>query len=160
MPSLKNTAAAAAMLLCAACTTGTPTVAPVAPEPAAPLLGSMWRLQSIQSMDAQGSTRPPDDRVYTVRLHTDGTAAFRLDCNRGNGRYTLMETGPGSGSLSFGQVAMTRMMCTGSTLDTRVAQDMSTMRTFELKGQTLTMSSVANGTIYTWTRDAAAGVVK
>jgi hypothetical protein len=46
--------------------------------------GTQWRLVEIQSMDdAIGTARPSNRDFYTMDLNADGTAAMRLNCNRG-----------------------------------------------------------------------------
>ncbi|MDT1878174.1 META domain-containing protein, partial [Acinetobacter baumannii] len=59
---------------------------------------------------------------------------------------------PGRGVISFGNVAMTRMMCPEGSLDTRIARDMGNVRSYTLQGRTLSMSLMADGGIYVWTR--------
>ena len=63
--------------------------------PAQRLAGTRWRLVEIQSMDdAIGTARPSDRDLYTLDLNRDGTAAMRLDCNRGRAGFNrFMEIG-------------------------------------------------------------------
>ncbi len=53
---------------------------PPGPQPAASLAGTSWELHAIQSMDdAQGTTRIPDPRRFTLRFDADGRASMWLD---------------------------------------------------------------------------------
>jgi para-nitrobenzyl esterase len=149
MPKPWSIAAAAVLFSCAACSTGG---AGTAPE----LVGPVWRLQEIRSMDdAQGVTRPEPDRRYTVRFTSQGNAEFQLDCNRGSAPYTRTMTEPGRGTLSLGPLATTRAMCPGGSLDARVARDMGFVRSYTIRDRTLSMSMMADGGIYLWKDDAA-----
>lgn len=142
-----------ASVLSAACSSG---VAPAGQAgaqdgPPTALLDTTWRLHEIQSMDdAQGITRPAPDRVYTMRLSPEGQAQFQLDCNRGTGAYTHQAQGPGGGAITFGNLGMTRMMCPPGSLDTRLARDMGFVRSYTIRGETLTMSLMADGGLYVW----------
>jgi len=153
MSASSNVIVVFAALLCAACSTGAPPAGGSAgqdgKQPA--LVDTTWRLHEIQSMDdAQGVTRPQPDRVYTMHLSPDGRAAFQLDCNRGTTSYTQEAREPDRGVISFGNVAMTRMMCPQGSLDTRIARDMGNVRSYSLQGGTLSMSLMADGGIYVW----------
>ncbi len=151
-------AVALAAALCAACSTGTaPSTDPVARDTQAiGLTGTTWRLHDIQSMDdAQGTTRPHPDRVYTMRLTPDGRAAFQLDCNRGSTSYTVGPSEPGRGAITFGNVAMTRAMCPPGSLDSRIARDMGYVRPYMMQGDTLSLSLMADGGIYVWKPETA-----
>jgi len=142
-----------AAVLCAACSTGAPPAGGSAGEDRKQpvLVGTTWQLQEIQSMDdAQGVTRPQPERVYTVHLSPDGRAAFQLDCNRGTTSYTHEARESDRGVISFGNVAMTRMMCPEGSLDTRIARDMGYVRSYTFQGGMLSMSLMADGGIYVW----------
>ncbi len=114
--------------------------------------GTRWQLVAIQSMDdAQGSTKIPDPSQFTLEFGQDGQAAFRLDCNRGTGNYTLNPAADGnSGSISFGPIAATRALCPPPHLDERVARDMAHVRGYLLKEGKLYLSLMADGGIYEW----------
>lgn len=151
-------AIALATVLCAACSTGTAPSADRAARDtqAIGLTATTWRLHDIQSMDdAQGATRPQPDRVYTMQLTPDGRAAFQLDCNRGSTSYTVGTSEVGRGTITFGNVAMTRAMCPPGSLDSRIARDMGYVRSYMMQGDTLSLSLMADGGIYVWKPDTA-----
>lgn len=151
-------AVALATFLCAACSTGTAPSTDRAAQDAQAigLTGTTWRLHDIQSMDdAQGTTRPQPDRVYTMRLMPDGRAAFQLDCNRGSTSYTVGTSEPGRGAITFDNVAMTRAMCPPGSLDSRIARDMGDVRSYTLQGDTLSLRLMADGGIYVWKPETA-----
>jgi len=97
--------------------------------------GTKWRLVEIQSMDdAIGTTRPSDRDLYTLDLNRDGTAAMRLNCNRGVGQWSAKPIANGAeGSFSIGPLAMTRALCPPRSLDERIAPDMDYVWPFLLK---------------------------
>ena len=124
--------------------------------------GTHWRLVAIQSMDdAQGITRITDPSQFTLEFGRDGRAAFRLDCNRGTGNYTLNPAADGnSGSISFGPIAATRALCRPPHLDERVVRDMAHVRGYLLKEGKLYLSLMADGGIYEWAPVHTAGTAR
>lgn len=124
-----------------------------------PLTGTTWQLVAIQSMDdAQGTTRIADPGRFMLEFGSDGRAAFRLDCNRGTGSYTVEPAGDGAtGSISFGPIAATRALCPPPHLDERIARDMAHVRGYRLKEGQLYLSLMADAGIYEWAPLHAAG---
>lgn len=158
MSKPSSIAVALATVLCAACSTYTaPPTNPAGPDTQAiALTGTTWRLHEIQSMDdAKGNTRPPPDRIYTMRLTPDGRAAFQLDCNRGSTSYTIGTSEPGRGAITFSNLAMTRAMCPPGSLDSRIARDMGYVRSYMMQGDILSLSLMADGGIYVWKPETA-----
>lgn len=141
---LLSTLAALAAALCAA---------GCASPPAAPTLaGTSWQLISIASMDdRQGTLTLADPSRYTLTFGRDGSAAMRLDCNRGSAPW---QATPGpeatSGSLSFGPIAATRALCPPPAIDARVLRDLPYVRSFLLRDGRLHLSLMADGGIYSW----------
>lgn len=116
------------------------------------LEGTSWQLTSIQSMDdAQGTTTVDDPAKFTVEFGKDGQAFFGIDCNRGRGSYTAEPADDGvSGSLTFGPIATTLMMCPQPSLDHQVSQALSDVRTYLFTDDALHLSKFADGGILTW----------
>ena len=116
--------------------------------------GTSWRLVSIQSMDdAQGTTPVPDPAKFTVAFGKDGQASFQLDCNRGSGTYQASPSSDGvSGSLTFGPIAATLMMCPQPSLDQTVSLALSHVRGYLYKDGHLHLSQQADGGILSWER--------
>jgi len=122
------------------------------PQAAAnPLAGTRWELVQFQS-PADGAVTPRDPTVYTMELNADGALAMRLDCNRAAGRWEAKAANASSGSISFGQAAMTRAACLGPSMDTRISMDLERVRTFTLEGDRLKLALEADGGVYTWRR--------
>jgi heat shock protein HslJ len=120
---------------------------------AAPALdGTSWRLVSIQSSDDQQGTTPvADPSKFTVSFGTDGRAAFQIDCNRGNGSWDVTPSSEdGSGTLTFGPIAVTRMMCPQPSLDHRVSTALANVRGYLIKDGQLHMSLLADAGLLTW----------
>jgi heat shock protein HslJ len=118
------------------------------------LEGTAWQLVSIQSMDdAQGTTMVPDPGKFTVEFAKDGQAFFQLDCNRGKGTWQAQPGSSGdNGTLTFGPIATTMMMCPQPSFDQQVGQALGDVRTYVLKDNQLHLSKVADGGILTWKR--------
>jgi heat shock protein HslJ len=137
-------------LLAAACQP-----APERPSPAAAtsmgLAGTSWRLVEFQSMDdAQGTTRPADPTKYTIAFGADGRLSMQLDCNRGTGAWQAEPAGDGSGSISIGPVAATRMLCPPPSMGEKLARDMESVRGYIVRDGRLSLSLMADGGIYIW----------
>lgn len=121
------------------------------------LVGTSWRLVTIESMDdAQGSTAIPDPKAFTVSFDEDGSASFQLDCSRGNGSFEAEPTGDGeTGTLTFGPITTTPMRCPAPSLDQDVSAALPHVRGYIFKTDTfgkdlLHMSLMADGGILSW----------
>lgn len=122
------------------------------PDQAAGLTGKIWELVAIQSMDdAQGTTRISHPEKFTVNFAPDGRANFRIDCNRGNASWKATpSTDSSSGSLEFGPLAATKMMCPPDSHAQKVMRDLVYVRSYLLKDGKLYLSLMADGGIYEW----------
>ncbi len=118
----------------------------------ASLAGSTWELVAIQSMDdAQGTTRIAKTETFSVSFAADGRANFRIDCNRGNASWKATPSADAtSGSLEFGPLATTKMMCPPGSHDQKVMRDLPYVRSYLLKDGKLYLSLMADGGIYEW----------
>jgi heat shock protein HslJ len=117
------------------------------------LAGSTWRLAELRSSDdAIGVVRPDDPAKYHMTLGMDGSAALRLDCNRGAGRWTSSATNPTQGTITFTPLAMTRAACPAGSLDTRVARELGYVRTYLFQGDRLILVMMADGGTQVWSR--------
>ena len=59
-------------------------------------------------------------------------------------------TDGGSGSFSFGRLAVTRALCAPPNLDERIARDSEYVRSFLLRDGRLYLSLMADAGIYAW----------
>lgn len=116
------------------------------------LAGTEWRLVEFQSMDdAQGTTRPQDPSLYTMRLNADGTVAMRLNCNRAKGTWSAdLAGGPSSGGFRLGPLASTKALCPPPGMDRMILRDAGYIRSYVLKEGRLYLSLMADGGIYVW----------
>jgi para-nitrobenzyl esterase len=111
------------------------------------LLDVTWVWQETQAAD--GSVIAPDDPThYTLRLAADGTAAVQLDCNQGGGSYNLE-----GDSLTFSPMVSTLIGCPEGSLGELFGQQLSTVSSYSLEEDSLTLHSEA-GTMR-FTRAAA-----
>lgn len=116
-----------------------------------PLTGTTWQLTSIESMsDEQPSTIIKDPAKYTVTFGEDGKAGFRVDCNRGNSTWKTNDGATESGSMTFGPIALTRMMCPQPSDDAKVAAALDRVRSYLLSGGKLSLSMEADSGIMMW----------
>lgn len=76
----------------------------VVADPDRPLVGTVWRVDSLISGDTVSST--PGTAEASLTFGGDGTVQVRGGCNTGSASYTV-----GEGTLTVGPVAMTRMAC-------------------------------------------------
>lgn len=117
--------------------------------PVSAIAGTSWQLAYFQSADeARGREVPPRPENYSVEFMPDGTAAFRLDCNR----LTSQWTSTSSGTIAFSPGAMTRAFCGPEAWDTRIARDLGSVRNFAIVGNTLSLTLEGNAGTYAWTR--------
>jgi heat shock protein HslJ len=123
-----------------------------------PLADTQWRLVEFQSMDdAQGTTRPSDPSLYTMRLNANGTVTMRLNCNRATGTWSAAPSSdPSSGQFSFGPLAVTRALCPPPSMDESIAKQSSYIRGYLLKDGRLYLSLMADAGIYAWEPDSPA----
>lgn len=124
-------------------------------SPRSVLAGTRWHLESIRSnADGQAPIHPKDTSAYSLTFNPDGSAAFKLNCNRGQGTWRASPGDGGSaGTLAFGPIATTRMLCPPPTLDGRIARDMADVRSYLLRDGHLYLSLTADGGIYEWAPD-------
>jgi len=85
-----------------------------------------------------------------MELTVGGRLAMQLDCNRAVGRGEARPTSATSGSISFSAAAMTQAACPPGSMDTRIASDLESVRTYVLDGDRLNLALEANGGVYTW----------
>lgn len=122
-------------------------------SPAAPasLTGTTWQLLNIESMsDEQAGTTIDNPVEYTVTFGDDGKAGFRVDCNRGNSTWKSEAAGGDSGSLTFGPIALTKMMCPQPSADAKVAAALGQVRSYLLSDGKLHLSLEADSGIMHW----------
>lgn len=114
-----------------------------------PLAGTGWQLTRIESMapDEQPDTVIDDPGRYTVNFGGDGRAVFQVDCNRGNATWQATASGPDSGSLAFGPIALTKMACPPPSSHTIVAAALSRVRSYLLSDGKLHLSLEADSGI-------------
>lgn len=120
----------------------------------ASLVGSAWELIAIQSMDdSQGTTRIAMPETFTVSFAADGQAQLRIDCNRGKATWKAVPAAQSSsGTLEFGPLATTKMMCSPGSHSQKVVRDLPFMRSYLLKDGRLYLSLLADAGVYEWRR--------
>jgi heat shock protein HslJ len=128
--------------LCLFLTACTATQKPNTSEENPALIGVLWELSKIQSMDDSAYV-PRAPGLYTLEFHHDGSVAIRADCNRGRGNWAS-ET---ASQLSITQLATTRAMCIPRSLHDRFISDLNYTRSFTLNEGKLYLATMADGAI-------------
>lgn len=124
---------------------------PVAPPVTRGLPGTSWRLVQFQSSDDSiGIKIPPNPEKYMLTFASDGSLSAQLDCNRLAGKWSAEPTSPTGGGLTISGGALTRAMCQPGAMDSTIARDMGYIRSYTIRGTTLSLALQADAGIYTW----------
>ncbi|MGV1088462.1 MAG: META domain-containing protein [Mycobacterium sp.] len=117
-----------------------------------PLTGTSWQLLSIESMSPaeEPSTTIDEPGLYMVTFGDDDRASFQVHCNRGSSTWQATAAAPDSGSLTFGPMALTRMMCPQPSPDTKVTAALGRVRSYLIADGKLHLSLEADGGIMHW----------
>ena len=90
----------------------------------------------------QGSTLKDGTRIvpdaperYTLTFQPGGQVSVRADCNRGAGSYLL-----NSAALSFGPIALTKMMCPPGSRDAEFLKELATVARQGFSGYDLVLT--------------------
>lgn len=100
--------------------------------------------------DEQPSVAIDDPARYTVEFGDDGRAAFTVDCNRGNATWQAEPAAADSGGLTFGPLALTRMLCPQPSADTKVTAALGRVRSYLLTDGQLHLSLEADSGVMHW----------
>lgn len=121
-------------------------------KPADPLTGTSWHLVGITSMapNEEPNTMIDDPNLYSVMFGADGRATFLVHCNRGSSTWKAQPAAPDSGSLTFGELALTRMYCPQPSQDTKVAAALGRVRSYLISDGKLHMSLEADSGVMDW----------
>ena len=76
-----------------------------------PLTGTDWQLVAIDTSGSTTTLTPALQRRHTLAFADGGEVQLQLDCNRGRSTWTAGQPANGAGSISFGPVAGTKMLC-------------------------------------------------
>ena len=108
------------------------------------LVGRIWQLVAIQSMNDTTYAPEPEDRSrYTLRLNADGTANLQVDCNRAMGPWSSEY----AGKLRFGMMAATKAMCPPGSLHDRYLAEFQWVRSYVMRDGHLFLATMADGSI-------------
>jgi heat shock protein HslJ len=122
-------------------------------QPAAPALaGTRWQLIAYQANNNPDDRLTPDDSAkYTLAFGSDGSLNVRLDCNTGNGTWSSNASADSSsGSIQFGPIAASMMLCPPPSLGERLAGDFAKVREFRLDRGELVLALEAGSGEWRW----------
>lgn len=123
-------------------------------EPPLLLAESSWVLAEIsagQAADAQSEA--VEEGLYTLLFRADGSAAMRFDCNRGFGRWQVVEDGgAGQGSIAITDMGVTKALCPPTSISDRVIADFAAFDRYKIVGEQLELKIEQKSVSYHWVR--------
>ena len=113
-------------------------------DPAKPLTGTAWTLDSIVDGDSVSSV-PADVDPPTLTISDAGEATVFTGCNQGGASVEVAET-----ALTFGPMRLTKMACSGgaTSVETAVVTVLDGEVDFTIEGSTLTLTNSDQGLTY------------
>ncbi len=102
------------------------------------LTGTKWLWTGVQTPVGRTTILHPEN--YRLDFMAGGKVAVQADCNKGSGTYKVE-----GNNLTFGPIAMTRMMCPEGSMDTKFVQGLGAARHYKVFADLLTIDLVANG---------------
>ena len=152
MPQMRLMMMASALML-AACQTSqsaAPAAGPTEERGAFTLADTDWMLiEIIEPGQERGREVAP--QAITMTLTAGGEARFKLDCNRGTGRWERTGTGA-SGTIRFSPAAVTMMLCPGGSTGEQVGRDLAGVTDYAIDDGRLTLRLGPKGRAYVWDR--------
>jgi heat shock protein HslJ len=121
---------AAVAAVAAACATPAPTAPTGRGTDPQAVVGQTWQWEATITPVEKISVPNPEN--YTIRLTEAGKVEARFDCNRGGGTYEISR-----GSVQFGPLRSTRMVCAPESLDGLFVRDLGRVTTFFVEDGTL-----------------------
>lgn len=116
------------------------------------LAGAEWELAEVS--DTPQAARDPNSvepGLYTMTLNADGTASFRLDCNRGFGKWqSTSNSADNSGSIRIFDIGVTKALCPPGSISDQVTANLTQFNLFELTEARLILSSEDGSIVYQW----------
>ena len=120
----------AAVMLLAACSSSSGD----APEevPVEEIQDITWEWAELIENNPAAQSVVPDPENYTLTFFADGTVAMKVDCNSGNGSYTV-----DGNEIEFGLMALTMAMCPPESLHDQFLQLLGEVDTFGMRDDKL-----------------------
>lgn len=95
------------------------------PDATSDLEGTAWQLVSFSDHELA----PAERSHYTLLFASHGQLSARIDCNRGSGSWSS----PGTGQLSFGEMATTRATCAPGSLYDQIIKHWTSVRSYAIR---------------------------
>lgn len=76
-----------------------------------PLAGTEWQLVAIDTSGSTTTLTPALQARHSLRFADGREVTAQLDCNRGRSTWSAQDPANGSGTITFGPFASTKMMC-------------------------------------------------
>ena len=106
------------------------------------LTGTTWQWQASTTKAPASQSVVPDPASYTIVFNTDGTYNAKADCNQVNGEYTTSGS-----SITIKPGASTMAACGDDSLDALFNLGLSTMTTYAIANNELTLTNAAGDTM-------------
>jgi heat shock protein HslJ len=87
---------------------------------------------------------------YTMHLDGDGTAQFKLACNRGTSRWRATRMENGNGRISIDGVTATTALCADGGIGERLAAELQRASAYSIYDGRLTLKATADSLGYIW----------
>jgi heat shock protein HslJ len=123
-------------------------------ETSPPLADSSWELAEISAGNEVDTTSEAVEKgLYTLLFRADGSVAMRFDCNRGFGRWQVVEDGSaGQGAIAFTDMGVTKALCPPTSISDRVIADFAAFDRFKVAGEQLELKIEQNSVSYHWVK--------
>ena len=90
-----------------------------------PLAGTEWRLAAIDTSGSTTSLSPALQARHTLRFADWGNLEAQLDCNRGRATWSASGPANGAGTIAFGPIASTKMLCPEPSFGSQLASGLA-----------------------------------
>lgn len=113
------------------------------------LAGTTWILIEYGTATGGQTLAEVAPYAYTMSLEKGGTAQFKLDCNRGTGRWQATSR-ESEGDLTFDPIATTKAMCQPESIGGQISADLPRVIRYSIYDGRLTLQLGQSDRIYVW----------
>ena len=116
------------------------------------LAGTKWELVEVSGApEIHAAAKSVEPGLYTMALNRDGTVSFRLDCNRGFGKWqSTAGDAANIGTIRLSDIGVTKALCPPGSISDRVTADLSRFTSFEWTEDRLVLSAQDGAILYQW----------
>ncbi|MBY6127944.1 META domain-containing protein [Qipengyuania aquimaris] len=111
-----------------------------------------WSLFAIRENGVSTRLDPDLRERHGITFESDGALYARLDCNRGQGRWSARETGPESGTIIISGMTSTRAFCPRPSFGEQMATELPSATDFEIAPRTGRLRVITRDATYIFQR--------